>query len=68
MNIVFSSDDNYAPYLCVAILSLLKTNQSANIQFYVLDLGISSESKIFIENIVNKYNYKVVFIPRARSF
>ncbi|MDP8052003.1 glycosyltransferase family 8 protein [Pasteurella atlantica] len=67
MNIVFSSDDNYAPYLCVAILSLLKTNQSPNIKFSILDLGISSESKIFIENIVEQYDHKIIFIPIAKN-
>ncbi len=62
MNIVFSSDDNYAPYLCVTILSILKTNENTKINFFILDLGISSESKKYITTIVQKYDCNINFI------
>ena len=41
MNIAFSSDNNYAPYLAVSILSILKNNSKSEICFYVLDFGMT---------------------------
>ena len=52
MNIAFSSDNNYAPYLAVSILSVLKNNSKSKICFYVLDFGIDNNNKEIIENIV----------------
>ena len=51
MNIIFSSDDNYSPYLAISILSILKTN--GKVSFYVLDLGISQLNKDCIVRIVD---------------
>ncbi|OOS00130.1 hypothetical protein B0186_07125 [Canicola haemoglobinophilus] len=61
MNIVFSCDDNYAPYLSVSIFSILK-NTRKKIDFYILDLGISSESKNKILEIFNKNSVIINFI------
>lgn len=61
MNIVFSSDDNYSPYLAISILSILKTN--GKVSFYVLDLGISQLNKDCIVRIVDCYDGKISFIP-----
>ncbi len=63
MNIVFSSDDNYAPYLGVVILSVLTKNRDTKINFFILDLGISIESKKYITTIVQKYSCNIEFIP-----
>lgn len=61
MNIIFSSDDNYSPYLAISILSILKTN--GKVSFYVLDLGISQLNKDCIVRIVDCYDGKISFIP-----
>ena|GEM_PF-6617218 len=43
MNIAFSSDNNYAPYLAVSILSILKNNSKSEIfsMFWILVLIIT---------------------------
>ena len=48
MNIAFSSDNNYAPYLAVSILSVLKNNPKSEICFYFLDFGIDNNNKEII--------------------
>ena len=55
MNIAFSSDDHYAPYLSVSILSILKNNLESEICFYILDFGIKKNNKKIIESIAHKY-------------
>jgi len=64
INIAFSSDNNYAPFLCVAIYSLLKSSNSKNnYHIYILDGGISKENKFKILNSLNKFkNKKIKFI------
>ena len=63
MNIAFSSDDHYAPYLSVSILSILKNNLESEICFYILDFGIKKNNKNIIETIAHKYNKNIQFIP-----
>ena len=62
MNIAFSSDNNYAPYLAVSILSILKNNSKSEICFYVLDFGIDNNNKEIIENIVCNHGKSIKFI------
>ena len=56
MNVAFSSDNNYAPYLAVSILSILKNNSISEICFYILDFGIDNNNKEIIENIDIRYS------------
>lgn len=58
MNIAFSSDNNYAPYLSISILSILKKNKDIEIHFYILDFGIKENNKKIIEDIIKIYNKK----------
>lgn len=62
MNIAFSTDDHYAPYLSVSILSILKNNSDSQICFYILDFGISETNKNIIKDIVYTHNQEVSFI------
>ena len=62
MNIAFSSDNNYAPYLAVSILSILKNNSKSEICFYVLDFGIDNNNKEIIESIVCNHGKSIKFI------
>jgi UDP-galactose--lipooligosaccharide galactosyltransferase len=62
MNIAFSTDDHYAPYLSVSILSILKNNADSQICFYILDFGISETNKNIIKDIVYTHNQEVSFI------
>ena len=52
MHIVYSSDDNYAQHLGASIYSLLAHNSDAEIAIYVIDNGISSESKEKLQKTV----------------
>ncbi|MDU0888016.1 MAG: glycosyltransferase, partial [Haemophilus parainfluenzae] len=63
MNVAFSSDNNYAPYLAVSILSILKNNSKSEICFYILDFGIDNNNKEIIENglVVFEKN-KIVYV------
>lgn len=63
INIIFSSDNNYAQHLGVTLISLLINfkNKKYNLIINILDGGISEENKINIKSIVNKYDVKVMF-------
>lgn len=57
LNVIFSSDDNYAQHLGVAIYSLLKHNQVfAQIQIFIIDNEISEENKERLLNITYKFS------------
>lgn len=62
MNIVFSSDNHYIPYLAVALYSVLRHHHGQAIDFYVLDLGIEEQNKRIIGNLVAKYQCQIEFI------
>ena len=62
MNVAFSSDNNYAPYLAVSILSVLKNNSESEICFYILDFGIDNSNKEIITNIVCNHGKSIKFI------
>lgn len=51
MNIALSSDDNYAKYAGVVIASILYNNKNENLNFYILDGGITDENKEKINNL-----------------
>lgn len=65
MNILFSSDDNYAQHLGVLIYSLLSANAEADsIDLYVIDNEISEVNRRKIESVVGSFsNAAVTFIP-----
>lgn len=65
MNILFSSDDNYARHLGVAILSILSHNEEVKrIHFFVINNHISLTNIAKLESIVNKCNNAdILFIP-----
>lgn len=64
MNIVFSSDDAYARYLAVTMLSILENNTSnSKINFYVLTADISEDNQEILRSLVYKYKHgKIEFI------
>ena len=63
--IFLSSDDNYAPFLCTTMYSILENTKSF-ISFYVLDGGITGESKNLInESLKNFSNYTIKYVDMA---
>ena len=65
-NIIFSSDNNYAPYLAISIFSIIK-NTPQKIAFYILDMEISQENKTAINKLVKIYSCTVFFLPVKES-
>ena len=46
LNVVYSTDDNYAQHTGVSIISLLDNNRHfLNIEIYIIDNNISSENR-----------------------
>ncbi len=56
MNILYQSDDNYAKYMGVSILSLLVNNKTSEmINIIIIDDNISDKNKKAIETIIGDY-------------
>ena len=64
LNVVLASDNNYVPFLGVAITSLIKNNQNDfdEINIYILDDGITFNNKKRLEKLINNSNYRLSFI------
>ncbi len=62
MNIVFQIDDNYVPYLSVAIISLLENNKNELIKIFIFDGGIKADNKRNLENMCKPYNCQLSFL------
>ena len=64
LNVVLASDNNYAPFLGVAITSLIKNNQNDfdKINIFILDDEISSKNKKRIEDLIDNPNHVLNFI------
>lgn len=62
MNIAFSSDNNYAVYLHVVIVSVLVHNRNNDIHFYVIDSGINEDTRKRIIKSVEEYGQKITFV------
>lgn len=64
MNIVFASDDNYAPILATILISLLTNNVNKNskINIFILDDNIKLENKKKIRALTNNFNAEIQFI------
>lgn len=60
--ICLAMDDNYVPLGSVAIESLLFNNKEAkDIEFFILDSGISEDNKIILKKQIESKNRKVKF-------
>lgn len=72
MNIVFASDDNYAPFLGIAIYSLFESNTSDiqnsyadRIHIYVMDMNISVDNKRKIEKTISGFNAEIIYLDTS---
>ena len=65
LNVVFSSDDNYAPHLGAAIYSLICCNAGfEHITVYIIDNEIREENKRKLSAIANEsFNAEIVWLP-----
>lgn len=64
LNIVYSTDNNYAKYAGVSIISLFENNKSisSNINLYIINNKISKKNKENLDLIAQKYNTKINYI------
>lgn len=66
LNILYQSNDYYAPITGVSMTSLMENNQDIeHLSFYVLDDNITIENKSKMEEICGKYNRPLAFIDTA---
>jgi len=63
IHICFASDDNYAPYLGIAILSILKNAaKDDRFHFYILDNKISSQNKEKIASLPAQNPFEITWL------
>ena len=69
MHICFASDNNYVPYMGIAVLSILQHAQTDEyFHFYILDNKISQNKKQTIERILKGENAKISWLPIDEIF
>lgn len=61
-HICLSSDNNYAPYLGVALYSILKNNPGTLFHFHILDGGISKSSKAKLAEFKKQFVFDLDYI------
>ena len=68
LNVLYSSDDNYAQHMGVSIFSLLRNNTVfENIHLYVIDSDISPKNREKLRKVVKEFrNAEITFIPFAQ--
>ncbi len=68
LNILYQSNDYYAPYLGVSLLSLLDNNKHIKeINVYIIDDGISKENQEKIKQVIDEFGRKVSYIDTSIS-
>lgn len=61
--VAYAADDNYAKYFGISVLSLFKSNIGFDdINVYLLDCGISEDSKLKLDEIAKDYNRHIHYI------
>ena len=64
LNICLACDDNYAPYMGMAIFSVLKNAAPQDkFHFYILDNKISAISKKKIESLRATHPFELTYLP-----
>jgi lipopolysaccharide biosynthesis glycosyltransferase len=63
INVCISCDDNYAKYAGVVIASiLLNAQEDDDLNFYILDGGISDKAKIKIERLKQIRDFNICYV------
>ncbi|MCR5421152.1 MAG: glycosyltransferase family 8 protein [Lachnospiraceae bacterium] len=67
MNILYQSDNNYAPYMGVSVCSLFENNKEADtIEVYVIDDGIDTANKEKLIALSDHYKRSIRFLTGER--
>ncbi len=68
VNLIFSADKKYAPFLGVVLCSIFESKRSQNqIVVYILDGGILPKDKEKLEILIKKYSAQINFIKMDTS-
>lgn len=60
MNIVYSSNDNYARHLAASMVSVLENNsEEERIDVYILNIGLSADNISILRGLAEKYNREI---------
>jgi lipopolysaccharide biosynthesis glycosyltransferase len=63
IDIIFSSDNNYARHLGVVLCSIFENkNNNYSINVYIIDGGISNENKEILSTLETKYVFKIIYL------
>lgn len=63
MNVIYSTDENYAKICLTSIFSLLESNKDVEkLKIYIIDNRIENETKRRIKSIIHKYNREIYFL------
>ncbi len=63
MNVVYSSDNNYARHVGISITSLYEKNRNVKeLRVFLIDDGISKENHKKLDNIAKKYNRTINYV------
>lgn len=64
INICFATDNNYAKYMGLALMSVLTSaNKEDNLHFFILDNGIKQEEKDKINTLQTIKPFEITYIP-----
>lgn len=64
MNIIYSSDNNYARHVGISITSLYEHNQMVpELAVYLIDDGISAENHRKLDEVASRYGRKITYVP-----
>ena len=64
--IFLASDENYAPFLCTTLYSILNNTKSC-IDFYILDGGIDKKSRVLIKKSLKNFkNFSIKYFDMSK--
>lgn len=67
INICLATDDNYVQLASVSIQSILENNSNNKVNIFILDSGISKESKDILTSQVKNFNQNICFIDVVKD-
>lgn len=64
MIVVFNSDERFASVFATSVVSLFESNRDADaITVYLIENGVSEESKVKFMKIAEEYNRQIIILP-----
>ncbi|MFP4514860.1 MAG: glycosyltransferase family 8 protein [Parcubacteria group bacterium] len=68
ISILLASDDNYAQHLGVVLCSIFENRKGIYvINIYIIDGGLSRESKLKLEELEYRYNFKIKYLDAQKE-